>query len=417
MNDYGMAIVGAGETGVRAALELREQGWSGSITLVGGEERLPYERPPLSKQALTEENELPPIDIVSEQTLVDQRIRYVSGAAALSIDRENHRIALSDGSELGYERLLLATGALPRRLSLPGAGTDGVLYLRTHADALALRQALQPGRRIAVIGGGFIGLETAASAVKRGCRVHLIEAAPRILMRGVPEPIAQAMEARHREAGVEFTIGVGLERVDMEGGEFVVALADGRSVRADAVIAGIGAVPVTGLAEAAGLAIDNGIRVDEMLFTSDPDILAAGDCCSFPHPLYGGRRIRLEAWRNARDQGTHAARNMLSGSPEPYAAVPWFWSDQYDLTIQVAGLAGMAEGPEQTVMRDLGAAGKLYFHLGEDGTLRAVSGIGPEGAVGKDIRLAEMLIERRAQIAVDAAADPAVKLKGLLRGV
>ena len=236
-------------------------------------------------------------------------------------------------------------------------------------------------------------------------------------MRGVPEPIAQAMEARHREAGVELTIGVGLERIDREGGEFVVALADGRSIRADAVVAGIGAVPETALAAGAGLAIDNGIRVDEALFTSDPDILAAGDCCSFPHPLYGGRRIRLEAWRNARDQGAHAARNMLGGSPVPYAAVPWFWSDQYDLTIQVAGLAGMAEGLEQTVLRDLGAEGKLYFHLGEDGTLRAVSGVGPEGAVGKDIRLAEMLIERRARVSRDAAADPAVKLKGLLRGL
>lgn len=203
-----------------------------------------------------------------------------------------------------------------------------------------------------------------------------------------------------------FRLGTGIARIEAG----AVVLADGGRVECDSIVAGVGAVPDTALAEDAGLAIENGVRADERLATSDPDIFAAGDCCSFPHPLYGGRRIRLEAWRNAQDQGSLAARNML-GANEAYRAVPWFWSDQYDQTLQIAGLPD--EGVGQ-VERDVGEGGRLFFHLAADGRLVAASGVGPISKVARDIRLAEMLIARQARPDPAALADPNVRLKSLL---
>jgi 3-phenylpropionate/trans-cinnamate dioxygenase ferredoxin reductase subunit len=231
-----------------------------------------------------------------------------------------------------------------------------------------------------------------------------------ILTRGVSSEIAEHVGARHRAAGVEIVTGVGIARIDMTAAGAVVVLADGARIEADLVVAGIGVLPDIALGEKAGLAIDNGIAVDGRLTSSDPDIFAAGDCCSFPHALYGERRIRLEAWRNAQDQGAFAARAML-GASEPYAVVPWFWSDQYDLTLQIAGLVD--EGVT-TVVRDLGEGARLFFHLAGDGRLVAASGVGPTGKVAKDIRLAEMLIARRAVPEPGSLASPAVKLKALL---
>lgn len=408
MNNKAIVIVGAGEAGVRAALELRAQGWSGGIALIGGEPRLPYERPPLSKQHLLADEA--PAVIANENALLEAGISFIRGVPAVRIHREARRVELADGSELPYERLLLATGAAPRRLAVPGDGAHELLYLRRYEDVRPIRDRLQPGRRIAVIGGGFIGLETAAGAIARGCEVTLIEAAPRILMRGVPPQIAELTKRLHRDAGVGFHIGAAIASIDRSGGRLAIRLADGRRVIADAAIAGIGAVPDTALAEACGLAVDNGIRTDERLTTSDPDIFAAGDCCSFPHPLYGGRRIRLESWRNARDQGAHAAAAML-GAAQPYAALPWFWSDQYDRTLLVAGLPDAAD---RIVTRDLGASGKLFFHLAEDGHLTAASAFGPSDEIAKPFRQAEMLVERQPKPAPERLADPAVRLKQLL---
>jgi 3-phenylpropionate/trans-cinnamate dioxygenase ferredoxin reductase subunit len=285
------------------------------------------------------------------------------------------------------------------------------LYLRTFSDALALRKRLNPGARLAVIGGGFIGLEVTASAVARGASVTLIEAAPRLLSRGVPEAIAERVEDRHARAGVDIRLGRAIERIEAAEGGFAVGLDDGGRIACDAVVAGIGAVPETTLARQAGLALDNGIAVDETLRTSDPDIFAAGDCCSFPHPLYHGRRIRLEAWRNAQDQGAAAARYML-GATEPYASVPWFWSDQYDETLQIAGLA---DAGSRTVEREAPGGARLFFHLAADGRLVAASGVGANAAIAKSIRLAEMLIAARAAPDPAALAAPDVNLKSLLR--
>jgi 3-phenylpropionate/trans-cinnamate dioxygenase ferredoxin reductase subunit len=399
----GMVIVGAGEAGARAANGLRENGYTGSVTLVGAERHAPYERPPMSKELMLAEGEMPPKTIATLERLAAAGITFHPEMSARAIDRTAQWVVLGNGIELPYERLLIATGASPRHL--PGIDPAHAVTLRTHDDALRIRQRLLPGERIAIVGGGFIGLELAAAARQRGAYVTVIEALPRLLSRGVPAEIAARIEARHREAGVEFVFGSGVAAIDAGG----VTLANGARVPAQLVIVGIGAVPETGLAAAAGLTIDNGVAVDGQLRTSDPAIFAAGDCCSFPLALYGGRRVRLESWRSAQDLGALAARNML-GAGEEISAVPWFWSDQYDLTLQIAGLPD--EG-ETAVERRAGET-LLLFHLKQDGRLVAASGIGVGNAVAKDIRVAEMLVGRRTSPDPGMLADPAVKLKALL---
>ena len=405
-----MLIVGAGECGARAALALREHGYDGPVTLVGEEPHLPYERPPLSKDAMVAESDPLPKLVADRDHFASRHIECVTGAKAISIDRAARRVTLADGRNLPYEKLLVATGAVPRRLAMPGADSARCAYLRTHDDALRIRGALRAGSHVAILGGGFIGLEIAASARKRGASVTVIEALPRILTRGVPEAIAQVVDARHRREGVTLACGKAVLALHEAASGIEIALADGRNVVADLLVIGIGAVPVTDLGQTAGLAIENGIAVDAQLRTSDPDIYAAGDCCSFPLAIYGGRRVRLESWRNALDQGQLAARNML-GAGESAAAVPWFWSDQYDLTLQIAGLPD--EGA-QSVRRDLSEDAFILFHLTGDGRLVAASGIARGNAVAKDIRLAEMLIAKGAKPDPAALAQPDVKLKSLL---
>ncbi len=410
MAEPGMVIVGAGECGARAAQALREAGWTGDVALIGAEILPPYERPPLSKAVLVSEGEPKPTHPLTVESAAAKGITLLLGTRVAEIDRSGHAVVLADGSRLPYAKLLLATGASPRRLTVAGAESGRVRYLRSFADALALRECLRPGARLCIVGGGFIGLEVAASAIARGCRVTVVEAAPRILMRGVPAPLATLIARRHEQAGVSFHIGAGIDRIIEEDGTISVVLTDGTEIACDTVVAGIGAVPDVALAERAGLAVENGVRVDEQMRTSDPDIFAAGDCCSAPHPLYGGRRIRLEAWRNAHDQGNLAARNML-GAGLHYEAVPWFWSDHYELTLHIAGLADQAT---TQVKRDLGDGAELHFHLDSDGHLIAASGFGPLGKVAKEVRLAEMLIQKRARPAADQLAAPDVRLKSLL---
>jgi 3-phenylpropionate/trans-cinnamate dioxygenase ferredoxin reductase subunit len=386
----GIVIVGAGEAGARAAITLRAEGYAGPVTLIGQERHAPYERPPLSKATIVSQA-APAIPSIGDAAgLAGLDIEHVTSVAVISIDRSARFIALSNRRTLAYDKLLLATGAKPRQLSVEGG--EAAIYLRSFDDSLALRGRLKAGARIAIVGGGFIGLELASSACALGCQVTLIEAAPRILMRGVPSPIADI---------------AGLSRA---GEGHIVALAGGRGIEADCVIAGVGAAPDTTLAEAARLSIDNGIAVDGRLRTSDPHIYAAGDCASFPHPLYNGRRIRLEAWRNAFDQGAFVAKSML-GAVDEYQAVPWFWSDQHDLNLQIAGLVD--EGRD-TIARDLGGGALLLFHLTDDGRLAAASAIGPLGKTARQVRLAEMLIAERARPDRQALASPDVKLKSLL---
>lgn len=406
----GMVIIGGGECGGRAAFALREAGYDGPVTLVGSEPHLPYERPPLSKDMLAGEAAPDPRLIGTGIHYEEAGIRCLTGLAAAVIDRAHKTVALTDGAMLAYDRLLLAMGAAPRRLAAADLAGLRIAYLRSYADALALRDHLAAGTDLTIVGAGFIGLELAASARRRGLKVTVIETQPRILMRGVSEPIAAVVAQRHRAEGVDLRTACRIAGFAGRPGGVTITLDGGERIDAGLVVVGIGALPVTGLAEAAGLAVDNGIAVDRFLTTSDPDIFAAGDCCSFPLDLYGGRRVRLESWRSAQEQGALAARNML-GAAEPVSSVPWFWSDQYDLTLQVAGLA---DGGERTVRRELDDQAFILFHLDAGGRLVAASGIGPGNAVARDIRLAEMLIARGARPSETELASPDIRLKALL---
>jgi 3-phenylpropionate/trans-cinnamate dioxygenase ferredoxin reductase subunit len=405
MPEAGMVIVGGGMAGARAIVSLRANGWGGPITLIGEETLLPYDRPPLSKAMLTEEKEPSPAYLLDESMISSLNAVFVRGARAEAIDRKARAVVLEDGRAIAYDRLLIATGAKPRRLTIEGG--ELAYTLRDFADGDHLRSRLRASASAAIVGGGFIGLEVAASARKLGCRVTLIEAQPRILMRGVPEEIARVVHARHLEAGVAMEVGTALTSVETDG----VRLADGRKVEAEIVIAGIGAAPEVALAQAAGLAIENGITCDPQLRTSDPLIFAAGDCCSFPHGLFGGKRMRLEAWRNATDQANVATQNMLGGE-KSYLAVPWFWSDQYDLSLQIAG--SPADGVT-TVRRQLAANAFVIFHLDAAGRLVGCSGIGTGNSIAREVKLAEMLIARQASPAAESLADPAVQLKAMLK--
>jgi len=404
-----MVIVGAGAAGTAAALSLRERGWRGPLILVGNEDALPYERPPLSKANLIEKEEVGPKLLTTAERLQELEIQYLQGREVVEIDRTTRRIGFSDGSRVAYKRLLLATGARARGLSNPVSSESRVVTLRTYADSLLLRQMIEPGCKVVIVGGGFIGLEVAASAVLRGASVTLMEAGPRLLGRAVPEPLAELIRATHERSGVRIETGSVIERVDAIGNRSRVILRDGRSHDADLVVVGIGAEPNIELARAAGLVVHNGIAVDEMLATSDPDIFAAGDCCSFPHSLYA-ERIRIEAWRSAQQQGVAAAANML-GANCPYEKIPWFWSDQYDQTLQVVGLH---RPQDVAVVRDLGTTGMLIFYLSTDGRIVAACGFGMLSSISKEIRWAEAMISKGLAPKVEALANPTVNIKSLL---
>ncbi|WP_234189891.1 NAD(P)/FAD-dependent oxidoreductase [Shinella sp. NM-101] len=394
----GIVIIGAGEAGTRAAFALREAGFSGPVTLAGTEPHLPYERPSLSKP-LDGVVQMKPI--CSAEALEAAGIDYLPGMPVVQIDAARRHLLLGDGRTLAYDRLLLATGARPRRLACPGA--ERALDFRTFADAAAIFSRVEGVETVAIVGGGLIGMELAAVLRGKGIAVSVVEAAVRPLGRAVPARFAARLHARHAEEGVRFHLGQGIAEITPD----AVILADGTRVPADIVVSAIGVVPDTGLAEAAGLATGNGILTDSFLRTSDPHVFAAGDCAAVS--VAGGGHVRFESWRNARSQAETAARNM-AGASEAFAAIPWFWSDQYDLGLQVAGL------PQQghdCILRPAGE-GELEFYL-DGGRLVAAAGLGPGNSLAKDIKLAEMLIA--AGISPDPAAlsDPAVNLKALLK--
>jgi len=397
----GMVIIGGGMAAARACINLRAADYQGPITLISEEALLPYDRPPLSKSAITEDADPQPIYLLEPDIVASLKVDAKLGIKATKINRAAKTISLSDGSTVAYDKLLLATGAKPRSLG-PHA-----LTLRDFKDAVALRAKFHGGQQVVIIGGGFIGLELASSAIKRGASVTLIEAQARILMRGVPEAIAKIIHDRHVAAGVEMVTGVGIENITAH----QIKLKDGRVIKADTIIAGIGAAPETHLAAEAGLTIDNGIACTAQLQTSDPDIYAAGDCASFPHGP-SGKRIRLEAWRSAQEQAATAVANMLGGG-KAHTSVPWFWSDQYELGLQIAGLADA--GPV-TVARHPAEGALILFHLATDGKLKGVSGIGPGNAIARDVKLAEMMIAKNMSPAAESLADATVPLKNLLKG-
>jgi 3-phenylpropionate/trans-cinnamate dioxygenase ferredoxin reductase component len=405
----GVVIIGAGHTGVQAAKTLRQEGWRGAITLIGAETEPPYERPPLSKEILTGVKTLSDCGLFEASFVARHEIDLRAGARAVAINRKKQEVRLENGSSVPYGRLLLATGAEPRRLTAPEVGPSNVQYLRSAADAGRLADIIRRRQRLIIGGGGFIGLEVAAAAASRGCKVNVIEAGPRLVMRSVPAEIEKLLAARHRLAGVTFHLNRQIAGMKWAGGIVEVDLDEGTRLHGDTILAAIGVTPRVELAEAAGLVIDNGVAVDATLRSSDPNIFAAGDVCSFPHGLFASR-IRLECWRNAEDQGAVAARNIL-GAGEDYGGAPWLWSDQYELSIQVAGLPSPGASH---VTRPAEAGGLLVFELADDGRLICASGIGSEGAIGRDIRVAQLMIERGLRPSAEALADATVRLKSLL---
>ncbi|CAM4098164.1 NAD(P)/FAD-dependent oxidoreductase [Janibacter anophelis] len=398
-----IVVVGAGECGTHAAMALRDKGFGGSITLIGRESVHAYERPPLSKGALAaEETEL--VHPWSPEQLAEAGIDLQLGVEVTGIDLAAGTVTTDEG-KVPWDRLLLALGSDVRRLEL-----DDVTYLRTHEDAAALRELLRPEGHLLVIGAGFIGLEIAAGARERGMEVTVVEAGPRALGRIVPQEVAEQVAALHAEHGVALRTSTLVTDLRREGGRLRALLSDGDEVVVDAVVAGVGAAPTTALAAAAGLVVDDGIVVDERLRTSDPRVFAAGDCASFPDARSGGR-VRLESWRNAHDQAVTVAASML-GEEQAHAAVPWFWSDQYDQMLSVAGLPGTGE---RSVLRHRDDG--VLLHLGLDAADRLVhaAAVGPGASVAKDIRVAEKLIAAAVPLDPEQLADPGVPLRSILK--
>lgn len=336
-SDQTFLIVGASLAGAKAAETLRAEGFDGRLLLIGAEDERPYERPPLSKEYLRGEAGREKIDVHAEGFYAEHGIELRLGRRVVSLDSSSSEVALDDGERLHYDRLLLATGARPRRLTIPGSELGGVLYLRSIEDSDALRERLDRGGKVVVVGAGWIGAEVAASARQRGLEVTVLDPAPVPFERVLGAEVGAVYRDIHADHGTRLLPGTGVEA--FEGGTAVerVRLSDGRVLECDFVAVGIGVEPQTELAVQAGLAVDGGILVDQHLRTSAPAVFAAGDVANAYHPFYG-ERIRVEHWANALNQGPAAACNML-GRSDAYDRLPYFFSDQYDVGMEYSGLA------------------------------------------------------------------------------
>jgi 3-phenylpropionate/trans-cinnamate dioxygenase ferredoxin reductase subunit len=401
-----IVIVGAGQAGGQLAAELRQAGFDGSITLIGEEPHPPYKRPPLSKAYLAGTATLDSLYVMPTATFDKAQITFVASARVSKIDRVTKVVRLEDGRHFAYDKLALCTGGRARPLIMEGANKRNVFLVRTIADIDAMRQHCAPGKRVAIVGGGFIGLEVAAILVKAGLKVTVLEGLPRVLARVTVPQLSEFFERVHREAGVDLRTSVQIKAFEGDAMVTHVALADGTRLEADFVVIGIGLIPNVELAQEAGLAIDNGIVVDENALTSDPDIAAAGDCTNHPNRHYG-RRVRLESVQNAMEQG-RAAAHTLAGKPQPYHAVPWFWSDQYDVKLQMAGLS---HGFDQIVLRGDPKTQRSFavFYLG-DGRLLAADCVSRP----QDFAIAKKLVAMRAVLDPGRLSDENTPLKSFI---
>jgi 3-phenylpropionate/trans-cinnamate dioxygenase ferredoxin reductase component len=399
-------IVGAGHAGGCAASGLRAAGHAGPITLLGIEPHPPYERPPLSKELLAgavpvEKTYLRPAAWYAEHE-VDLRL----GAEAVEIDRAASRVRLADGTDVAYDALMLTTGARPRVLRIPGGEGPRIFYLRDIGDSLRLRERLVPDTRLAVIGAGFIGLEVAATARKRGGAVTVLELAPQVLARVTPPEIASYVGDLHRRNGVVVRTGVAVTAIEDLGDRLVIVMKDGERIETDYAAVGIGAVPNTELAAAAGIVCEDGVRVDEFGRSSDARVFAAGDVTRHFNPIVG-RYIRLEAWQNAQNQALAVAK-VMAGGTQPFAEVPWFWTDQFDMNMQ---MAGAPERWDELVFRGEPAERSFtVFHLAGD----KVVAVTTVNAI-RDMRFGRMLIERGRAVDRAQLADKSVKLQDLTK--
>lgn len=399
-------VVGGGQAGGQAIQTLLDESTDHRIVLVGDEAHVPYERPPLSKEVLLGERDADYTFMKPAAYYRERGVELRLGSRVQVIDPAQHRIVLADGECLQYDKLLLATGARVRRMEMPGTQLPGVHYLRTLDDALAIRDCLHDGAAIVVVGGGFIGLEVAAAARTHGCRVVVLEMQPTLLNRVVAPEVGKFYEDLHRARGVDVRTGVvvrgfsGTDRVQQ------VWCSDGTVLPADTVVIGIGVVPNVELAREAGLAVDDGIIVDQYGQTSDGDIFAAGDVTNHPNALVG-RRLRLESWQNAQNQAITAARSMV-GNRTPYTEVPWFWSDQYGVNLQILGVP---DRWDRVVLRgDVIQLKFSAFYLQGD-ILIGVNAVNSP----KDIRPARQLIAERRAVDTDLLANASVPLKVLMK--
>jgi 3-phenylpropionate/trans-cinnamate dioxygenase ferredoxin reductase component len=404
--DQTFVIVGASLAGAKAAETLREEGFDGRVVLIGAEHERPYERPPLSKDYLRGEVGRDQVYVHDEAFYAEHEIELLLGRTAVSLDKAIGQVALDDGKRLRYDRLLLTTGAEPRRLSIPGEALDGVLYLRSVEDSDVLRERLDRGGAVVVVGAGWIGAEVAASARQRGLDVTVIEPLTVPLGRVLGPELGAVYRDVHADHGVRMLLGIGVEA--FEGGAAVerVRTSDGRELACDFVVVGVGVQPRTQLGAAAGVAVDNGVLVDEHLQTDVPGVFAAGDVANALHPLYG-ERIRVEHWANALHQGPVAARNMLGGS-EPYDRVPYFFSDQYDVGMEYAGYAPTWD---RVVLRgDPATREFIAFWLSGDHVLA-----GMNVNVWDVSDSIQRLIRERVSVDDRRLADPDIRLEDLAR--
>jgi 3-phenylpropionate/trans-cinnamate dioxygenase ferredoxin reductase subunit len=399
-----LVIVGGGQAAAQAVQSLRQQSYSGAITLVCDEPYPPYQRPPLSKKYFAGELARERLFLRPAAFYAEKGVALEQNARVAELDAAARRLRLRDGRTLPYDRLLLATGSRVRGLDVPGAALPGVHYLRTIADVDAITAALAPGARVLLVGAGYIGLEVAAVARHRGFDVTVLEAADRVMSRTVSAEISAFYEACHRAAGVVIHCGAAVKALHGTARVTSVETVDGRTFPCDVLIVGIGIVPNVELAAAVGLECSNGIVVDEHARTADPHIVAAGDCTSHPHPLLG-RRVRLESVPNAIHQAKVAAATLL-GEPMAYSEVPWFWSDQYDLKLQIAGLS---TGYDEVVLRgDPAARSFAAFYL-RGGELLAVDAVNSP----REFIAGKKLVANRARIAREVLRDAAVDLTPL----
>ncbi|MEM6373790.1 MAG: FAD/NAD(P)-binding oxidoreductase [Pseudomonadota bacterium] len=397
-----VVVIGAGQAGASCVAKLRNLGFDGGVTLIGAEAVPPYQRPPLSKAYLLGDMTLERLFLRPESYYADQNIDLRLNAWVTGIDTDAQTVSIGD-EVLGYDDLVLTTGSIPRRLPASiGGDLDGVFVMRDLGDADAMTSEFRPGRRVLIVGGGYIGLEAAAVAAKKGLVVVLVEMADRILQRVAAPETSDYFRALHSGHGVDIREGVGLQRLVGETQVTGAELTDGTEIEVDFVIAGVGIAPATALAEVAGIALDNGIAVDAQGRTSAPGVWAAGDCASFPH---GDTRIRLESVPHAIDQAECVAAN-ITGAAQDYVARPWFWSDQYDVKLQIAGLNS---GYDRVVVRDGGAARSFWYYAG-DRLLAVDAANDPRGYM-----IGKRLIEAGKTADPAVVADPEGDLKALLR--
>ncbi|MEJ8823582.1 FAD-dependent oxidoreductase [Variovorax humicola] len=402
MNAETIVIVGAGQAGGWAAQTLRSEGFRGSIILVGSEPHRPYERPPLSKAVLSGDAHADTTSLVKPEAFDLLNIDWRPNVSATAIDRSAKQLLLMHGAPVHYDKLILCSGGRARRLNIPGADLPGVHTLRSIEDAAALGAALRPGRRLLVVGGGWIGLEVAATARKKGMDVTVVEAMGRLCERTVPPGMSDYLLDLHTSHGVDVVLGAGVNQLARNAQDGLTAtLGDGREIDCDAVLVGVGLVANDELAREAGLECDGGVLVDAQCRSSDPDILAAGDVAAW-HCEWAGRRMRLESWQNAQEQGIAAARTAL-GIAVNHQPLPWFWSDQYDVNLQIFGMPALSH--QMVVRGDRNSKSFVMFFLDEG---KVVAALGPNAA--KDLRFARRLIERRTSVDPDRLADTAVPL-------